>query len=222
MAQDSTVRVVEQEPVRDWDDDDTDDRYEIDGTEIRMMAPGTWFHQDIEGSIYRQFWTFFEGKPCRPFHEVGVDLFPELERGKKQKVIPDVGVLCDLSKINDKGVIEGAPDLVVEILSPSTSNYDMNEKMFKYKRAGVREYWLVDGSMEAPIKSNGDLIGATYPRLRTVGSRTLEGTADFLINQRFPRFIKWVFGEQYENGMYVELLGNVIESAIFPGLKVTL
>ena len=185
MAQDSAVRVDEglgQDLVRDWDDDDTDDKYEIDGTEIRMMSPANWGHQRIGGSIYRQLWAFFEGKSCEPFYEAGVDLFPQLEKDKKQKVIPDVGVLCDLSKLNEKGIIEGAPDLVVEILSPNTSKYDMNGKKSKYKRAGVREYWIVDGS----------------------------------------RFIKYVFDPGYNEGEEVELLGNEIESAIFPGLKVTL
>jgi len=183
MAQDSALRLgEEQAQVRDWDDDDTDDKYEIDGAEIRMMSPGTWFHQDVASAIEWEMKNFFLGKPCKPFREVGVDLFPGLERGRKQKVIPDLGVLCDQSKVNEKGVIEGAPDLVVEVASPSTSAYDSNEKRFKYKRAGVREYWIVDGS----------------------------------------RFIKWVFDEQYEAGEHVELLGNVIESTIFPGLKVAI
>ena len=149
MTQDSAARLdegLEQGPVRDWDDDDTDDRYEIDGAEIRMMSPPAWEHQDIVYAIRHQFAVFFKDKPCRPFHEVGVDLFPELERGQKQKVIPDVGVLCDMSKYRN-GVIEGAPDLVVEVLSPSTSSYDMNAKKFKYKRAGVKEYWVVNGSV---------------------------------------------------------------------------
>jgi len=183
MAQDSAVRFEGHGLVRDWDDDDTDDKYEIDGTEIRMMSPGTWFHQDVSVVIMEQLRAFFKGKSCKPFKKVGVDLFPELERGRKQKVIPDLGVLCDMSKVNEKGVIEGAPDLVVEVLSPSTSKYDMNDKRFKYKRAGVREYWLVNGS----------------------------------------QFIKYVFDSALPGDCEeVELLGNVIESTIFPGLKVTI
>ena len=186
MARDSAVRVGEglgQGPVRDWDDDDTDDKYEIDGTEIRMMSPAIWEHQDVVHDIRQQFAVFFKGKSCRPFHELGVDLFPERPKGKKQKVVPDVGVLCDMSKYK-KGIIEGPPDLVVEILSPSTASYDMGEKMGKYKRAGVREYWIVQAD----------------------GARS----------------IKWVFDEKFENGAEVELLGNEIESTIFPGLKVTI
>jgi Uma2 family endonuclease len=67
----------------------------------------------------------------------------ETEDGKIYTVVqPDVVVLCDLSKLSGTGCI-GAPDLVIEIHSPSTSYYDMNKKYHLYERHGVREYWVV-------------------------------------------------------------------------------
>ena len=58
-------------------------------------------------------------------------------------VQPDICVICDLTKLDDRGCI-GAPDLIVEVLSPSTLKYDWNDKFILYEKAGVREYWIVD------------------------------------------------------------------------------
>ena len=60
-------------------------------------------------------------------------------------VQPDLLVVCDKSKIRENG-IWGAPDLVVEILSPSTSRKDLNEKYNLYQRSGVQEYWVIEPS----------------------------------------------------------------------------
>ena len=133
------------------------------------------------GEIFFQFRQFFDGKGCKPYLDVGVFLFPAPDWSDGEYVKPDLLVLCDPDK-DQEGVIRGAPDLVVEVASPSTSKYDMNGKKSKYMRAGVREYWIADGS----------------------------------------RFIKYLFDERFERGEEVELLGNEIESAIFPGLKVTI
>ncbi|MDR2692515.1 MAG: Uma2 family endonuclease, partial [Dysgonamonadaceae bacterium] len=57
-------------------------------------------------------------------------------------VQPDICVVCDPQKLDDNGCI-GAPDLIVEIQSPSTAKRDLNEKFFKYEEAGVKEYWVV-------------------------------------------------------------------------------
>ena len=58
-------------------------------------------------------------------------------------VQPDICVICDLSKLDDRGCI-GAPDLIVEVLSPSTTKYDWYYKFGLYEKAGVREYWIVN------------------------------------------------------------------------------
>ena len=56
---------------------------------------------------------------------------------------PDISVICDKNKLTDKGC-DGAPDLVVEIVSPSTARMDYAIKLFKYRAAGVREYWIIN------------------------------------------------------------------------------
>ena len=73
----------------------------------------------------------------------GVELDVHLLKDGKTMVQPDILVLCDISKLTEKR-IEGAPDFVAEILSPSTRRKDMTLKLSKYTEAGVREYWIID------------------------------------------------------------------------------
>ena len=88
----------------------------------------------------RQFANFLLDKPCRVYPSgFGV----RLNKGKHTAFQPDITVVCDHSKFTDRGC-EGAPDLVVEILSPSTARFDRFVKLREYLRAGVREYWIVD------------------------------------------------------------------------------
>ena len=84
---------------------------------------------------------------CKMFN-VGINVF--LDEDDYTLVIPDVVVLCDQGKIGKKGIV-GAPDWVVEVISPSTRNYDYNRKMHKYMAAGVREYWIIDPIKEKVI-----------------------------------------------------------------------
>jgi Uma2 family endonuclease len=63
-------------------------------------------------------------------------------------VQPDICVVCDLSKLDKRGCI-GAPDLIVEVLSPSTAKKDWNKKLTLYETAGVREYWIIDPKAKA-------------------------------------------------------------------------
>jgi Uma2 family endonuclease len=130
-------------------------RWELVRGQAWAMSPApTWNHQEIAGFIYSQLRQFLNGKPCRAFI-APVDVFlpapgqtPEDLDGVDTVVQPDVGVVCDKSKIlPDKGVF-GAPDLVVEVLSPSSVLHDLNTKLALYESAGVREYWVVDGHAE--------------------------------------------------------------------------
>ena len=78
----------------------------------------------------------------------------------KTMVQPDVFVVCDRNKLTGY-TVEGAPDLIVEILSPSTKRKDMTIKLNKYLEAGVREYWLVDPEKKKVIvylSGDGDLV----------------------------------------------------------------
>lgn len=128
-----------------------DERMEIINGEIVMMSsPGT-IHQRISTELLRQFADFLDGKPCEVFSApLDVRLFEKAGDDPKDVdtvVQPDILVVCDKNKIDDKG-IKGAPDLVVEILSPSTQSHDCFVKLNLYQQAGVREYWIADPETE--------------------------------------------------------------------------
>jgi len=126
-----------------------DKRRELINGFIHLMSAPNEFHSRI--SFNWGFWTKMfiqkrKGK-CRIYHapfDVRLPKKGETEDNKVYDVVqPDICVICDLSKIDEKGCI-GAPDLIVEVLSPSTLKYDWNYKFNLYEAAGVREYWIVD------------------------------------------------------------------------------
>ncbi|MBQ9478407.1 MAG: Uma2 family endonuclease [Selenomonadaceae bacterium] len=111
--------------------------YEFINGEEYMMARPSYEHMRIEGNIFGMFDRYLRGKRCRPAFEVDVYLSDE------DHVIPDVVIVCNPDIINKKR-IEGAPDLVVEILSRSTGKKDRTVKLMTYAKYGVKEYWIVD------------------------------------------------------------------------------
>ena len=113
----------------------------IDGVFYDMDAPTT-IHQSIAGFLYKTFLDHvIEHKgPCYPFISP-VDV--QLDCDDKTVIQPDVLIVCDRNKYKN-GRVFGAPDLVVEVLSPSSRKKDMQIKLAKYCNAGVREYWIVD------------------------------------------------------------------------------
>ena len=117
-------------------------RYEIIDGELYLMSSPAAKHQAILGDMFVQFKEFFNNKKCRPFI-APLDVRLDGKGSKSKNVIqPDLMVVCDKNKIQDK--IEGAPDLVVEILSKYNKSYDKFEKYHLYQKYGVREYWIVD------------------------------------------------------------------------------
>lgn len=123
-----------------------DVRYELIDGEAFLMAPGPDLaHQDIAGDIYRQLANALDGQPCRAFVaplDVRLPKGDQADNLVDTVVQPDVLVVCDPTRLDRRGV-RGAPDLVVEVLSPSTAGHDHVRKRRVYERAGVREYWLV-------------------------------------------------------------------------------
>jgi Uma2 family endonuclease len=121
-------------------------RYElIDGVAYAMAPAPVIDHQEIAGHIYHKLMTALEGQPCRPYMapvDVRLPRHDEADDRVDTVLQPDVLVVCDPAKIDRRGV-RGAPDLVVEVLSPSTAGRDQIHKRRVYERAGVREYWLV-------------------------------------------------------------------------------
>lgn len=126
------------EDYMSWDDNQ---RWEIiDGVPYAMAPPSTT-HQRVVSRLHGQIYNFLRGKPCEAFvAPFGVRLNAE----KNDTVVePDIAVVCDKNKL-DKNGCKGAPDLIIEILSPSTLRYDRIVKFNKYLAAGVREYWIID------------------------------------------------------------------------------
>lgn len=126
---------------------DERDRIElIDGVPY-MMAPPSTAHQMILSELHKQIAVFLTGKKCRVFPApFGVRLFSEKGDSPEDEVDvlePDISVVCDRNKLDEHGC-KGAPDFIVEILSPSTQRRDRFDKFSLYQRAGVREYWIVD------------------------------------------------------------------------------
>lgn len=118
----------------------------IYGTPV-MMAPPVRIHQKIVSEINRQLGNYLKGKKCEVYPApFAVRLF-EREGDNPYDadtlVEPDISVVCDPAKLDDIGC-KGAPDLIIEILSPSSLRHDKVTKFNLYQRAGVREYWIVD------------------------------------------------------------------------------
>lgn len=116
----------------------------IDG-KIYNMSPPNRRHQDIIFSLSREIADYIDSKNgnCKVY------LAPFavfLNADDKNYVEPDISIICDSNKLNDKGCV-GAPDWIIEIVSSGSRSMDYFTKLFKYRTAGVREYWIVD-----PIK----------------------------------------------------------------------
>lgn len=109
----------------------------IDGKIVAMSPRPKANHNIISDNIYGIFFAFLRRRKCRPFSD-GMEVFLT----DKDRYLPDFMVVCDRDKIQEDG-IHGAPDLVVEVLSPSTVKNDRKHKKHVYESCGVKEYWLV-------------------------------------------------------------------------------
>jgi Uma2 family endonuclease len=123
-----------------------DERWElIDGIAYNMTPAPLRYHQEITGKIYSRIEQFLRDKKCKvyisPF-DVRLPEKNERDEDILTVVQPDISVICDRSKLDDKGC-KGAPDLIIEILSPTTSKKDRVTKFYLYERFGVKEYWII-------------------------------------------------------------------------------
>lgn len=134
------------------DDDFAKIRTELIDGKVFMMSPRPRIeHNMVITNIVSEFRQYLKGKTCRAFCD-GVDVYLD----EKNRFIPDVMIVCNKDIIQDDG-IHGAPDLVVEVLSPSTAKNDKFKKKNAYEKTGVKEYWIVDTwgkSVEVYINRN--------------------------------------------------------------------
>lgn len=127
----------------------------IEGKIVAMSPRPVVNHSFIASNIFTIFAVYLKGKKCVPFSD-GVDLLLT----PKDRFIPDCMVVCDRNKIKFDGV-HGAPDLVVEVLSPSTAKRDRGYKKDVYAKCGVLEYWIVspgDMSIEVYRSKDNELV----------------------------------------------------------------
>jgi Uma2 family endonuclease len=173
-----------------------DERVELIKGKIMKMSPApSRRHQGISSQLQGLLWLFLQEKKCglysAPF-DVRLPISEDLKVSKKYKknakklpdgkimtvVQPDLTVVCDPDKLDDRGCI-GAPDLVVEILSPSNKPIELSDKFEIYQEAGIKEYWMVYPDYEYVINyrlSKGIYIGSRpYTVSETITSKVLKG-----------------------------------------------
>lgn len=130
--------------VLEWEDGTC---YELYNGQPRALSAPSDVHQEISIELSTQLHTYLRGKTCKVYTApFDVRLF-EAEGDHPEDidtvVQPDITVVCDKNKVDRRG-IHGAPDMVIEILSPATRKHDRLIKFGLYQRAGVKEYWIVD------------------------------------------------------------------------------
>ena len=125
-----------------WPDDV---RYELlDGEPVMMSAPST-LHQRVIRELVTQLTMALRGTSCEVFpapFDVCLAAAEAADDQINNVVQPDISVICDSNKIHDKGC-KGAPDWIIEVLSPSTASRDLIHKLRLYERYGVQEYWVI-------------------------------------------------------------------------------
>jgi len=117
----------------------------IKGRIFKMSPAPNMSHQRVSGNLSRELLNYFYKKSCQVFiAPFDVRLPVKDKKGRNSTVVqPDLCIICDESKLDEQGC-NGAPDWVIEILSPGNSRFEMREKFRIYEEAGVREYWIVN------------------------------------------------------------------------------
>ena len=141
-------KIYTYEDYLNWPDDR---RIELINGQIYLLAPPSRIHQKILLNIADQFYSYLKNKNCEVYVAPFSVRFPagnEKSDKEIQTVVePDIVVVCDESKLDDKGC-KGAPDLIVEITSPSTARRDKIEKFNLYEKYRVKEYWIVEPELK--------------------------------------------------------------------------
>jgi len=140
-----------------WDESE---RWEIlDGIPYMHAAPSR-IHQEILMELSKQFAVYLTDKTCRVYPApfcVRLDVEKD-DNDIKNVVEPDITIVCDSSKLDERGC-KGSPDMIIEILSPSTGKNDRFIKFNKYEKAGVKVYWIVEPDQRLvsifTLQSNG-------------------------------------------------------------------
>ena len=136
----------------------------IDGF-VKIMTPAPKrAHQQVASNLHGLLWNYLRKKPCEIYNAPFDVRF--LKNGQADPkaidtvVQPDISIICDPAKLDEYGCL-GAPDMIIEIVSPGNSNRDVSDKFALYQRHGVREYWIVhpnDQTVNVFILKEGQFI----------------------------------------------------------------
>jgi Uma2 family endonuclease len=154
------------------------ERYQLINGEVYQMASPSVEHQRLLMSLSVQFGSWLKDKPCQVFASpLDVRLFPKEDDSDNTVVQPDLLVVCDKNRLS-KNSVKGAPDLVVEIVSPSNTHSELFLKYNYYLEAGVREYWIIDPMakrVNVHVYENGHFISTAYKNNASVSVTILPG-----------------------------------------------
>ena len=143
LLQKELDRVFTYKDYLTWNDNE---RWElINGMAYNMAPAPSVNHQRISRQLLLQIGIFLSDKPCEVFSaplDVILPATDEEDEDSKNVVQPDIVVICDSSRLDEKGC-KGSPDLIIEIVSPSSASMDNIKKMKLYEKNGVKEYWIV-------------------------------------------------------------------------------
>ncbi len=119
----------------------------IKGKVFKMSPAPSLEHQSVSGNLFGEIFQYLKKKNCRVFAApFDVRLLDHKKSTDDQQILtvvqPDICIICDAKKLDQKGCI-GAPDLIIEIISPSTAKKDLNDKLHLYEENEVLEYWIV-------------------------------------------------------------------------------
>jgi len=141
------------------------ERYELFNGEAFMMASPSVTHQALQAGLIAMLDNWLQGKSCKVFGSpLDVRLFPKKDNSDNIIVQPDLLVVCDQKKLGKKS-IDGPPDLVIEIMSPSNSHSELFRKFHYYLKAGVREYWVINPELKkvsVHVYEDGHYISTSY------------------------------------------------------------
>ena len=141
--------------------------YELIDGKVCMSKPNIE-HQRISGKIIRKFGDYFDNTKCEPLQEIEVKL-------KEDILVPDISVICDDSNFSEQRY-NGAPTIVLEILSPSTTHTDLFTKLYKYEVSGVNEYWIISPKgRTVTIHNFKERTVTVYDETETAKSEILDG-----------------------------------------------
>lgn len=159
----------------------------IRGKIVRMSPAPNTYHQRISGYIFSEIHHFLRKSKCQVFDAPFDVRLQRLNNDKEVFTVvqPDICIICDPAKLDERGC-NGAPDMIVEILSLSTSTKDLTDKFELYQEAGVKEYWIVapqDRILDVFLLENGKYqLLKKYSGEETVKVNTIEGLSINLVD----------------------------------------